>query len=195
MEKETDPTKTLGQAIDELIRALGPLDEPSRLTAIKAACEHLKIPLVESRQDQHRAPPVPLHEPGSIPAAPPRVTDIKSLREEKQPSSAHEMAALVAFYLSELAPEGERKSDVRTEDMVKYFKQSGFRLPKQPRMLLVNAKNAGYFDPGASGGYKLNPVGYNLVAHSLPRASSSSGGASRRRKRGRTTVVRARKSK
>ena len=35
------------------------------------------------------------------------------------------MAAIVAFYLSELAPEAERKAEVQTEDMVKYFKQAG----------------------------------------------------------------------
>jgi hypothetical protein len=30
-------------------------------------------------------------------------------------------------------------------------------------MILVNAKNAGYLDSTGAGGYRLNPVGYNLA--------------------------------
>jgi hypothetical protein len=60
------------------------------------------------------------------------------------------------------------------DDMIKYFKQAGFTLPKKPQFLLVNAKNAGYFDSAGTGKYRLNPVGYNLVAHNLPRSQSES---------------------
>jgi len=35
-------------------------------------------------------------------------------------------------------------------------------------MTLVHAKNAGYLDSSGPGSYKLNPVGYNLVAHAMP---------------------------
>ena len=105
----------------------------------------------------------------------------------KRPSSANGMAAIVAFYLSELVPEGERKLEVQAEDMKKYFKQAVFPLPKQPRMLLPNAKNSGYFDT-SGGGYKLNPVGYNLVAHNLPRTTGT--GTPLIRKRSRALVQR-----
>jgi hypothetical protein len=96
-------------------------------------------------------------------------TDIRTLKQEKQPSSANEMAALVAFYLSEVAPGDERKTEVAEGDVIRYFKQAGFALPKFPRALLPNAKNAGYFDFVGKGRYRLNAVGYNLVAHNLPR--------------------------
>jgi len=78
------------------------------------------------------------------------------------------MAALVAYYLSELAPPPNRKGEITAEDIKKYFKQASFRLPGSSRMTLVNAKNAGYLDSSAPGSYKLNPVGYNLVAHAMP---------------------------
>lgn len=41
-------------------------------------------------------------------AAKARQISIRDLKEEKQPERANQMAALVAYYLSELAPEGER---------------------------------------------------------------------------------------
>lgn len=109
-------------------------------------------------------------------------TDIRRLTELKQPKSASEMAALVAYYLAEAADPAARKEVVENTDMVKYFKQAKFRLPGNIAMILVNAKNAGYVDSTGAGQYRLNPVGYNLVVHSLPRPDSAiSAGKSRKR--------------
>lgn len=94
---------------------------------------------------------------------------IRDLKEDKQPESSNQMAALVAYYLSEMAPDGERKDAVNTADLERYFKQAGFRLPKSLPQTLSNATAAGYFDPVGNGLYKLNAVGYNLVVHGLPR--------------------------
>jgi len=95
---------------------------------------------------------------------------IRDLKEEKKPESANQMAALVAYYLSEIAPERERKISINASDLEKYFKQAGFKLPKAIPQALPNAAAAGYFDPTGSGLYQLNPVGYNLVVHGLPRS-------------------------
>ena len=119
------------------------------------------------------------HPPGT------QVHDIRALRDQKQPATASEMAALVAYYLSELAPEHEKKEAITNDDVQKYFKQALFQLPRRLQQTLPNAKAAGYFDSLAGGQYKLNPVGYNLVVHNLPRAESTM--------RGKTGSVRARK--
>jgi hypothetical protein len=79
------------------------------------------------------------------------------------------MAALVAYYLSEVADQDERKESVNTSDLERYFKQAGFKLPKSLAKTLSNAAAAGYLDPVGNGYYKLNAVGYNLIAHGLPR--------------------------
>jgi len=42
------------------------------------------------------------------------------------------MAAVVAYYLSEVAPPDERRPEVATEDLEKYFKQAGHPLPGVP---------------------------------------------------------------
>lgn len=95
-------------------------------------------------------------------------TSLRSLQLEKKPRNTNEMAAVIAYYLSELAPMNERKEAINTVDLQKYFKQAGFPLPKSPRSALSNASAAGYFDSVAHGQYKLNPVGYNLVARNFP---------------------------
>ncbi len=181
MEKPEAP-RTLGQAIDAIVEALKSLDEASQVTAIRAACDHLKIRSPENvgaRQTPSAGTPA-RPEAGVIPAGP---TDIRTLKREKQPSSANEMAALVAFYLSELASGNERKTEVVQEDMIRYFKQAGFPLPNVPKVLLGNAKGAGYFDFLGNGRYRLNAVGYNLVAHNLPRSESKGLAASVKRPR------------
>lgn len=98
-----------------------------------------------------------------------RPADIRSLREQKNPHSAIEMTALVAYYLENLAPPGERKTEFSRTDLVRYFKHAAFPLPKSPDMTLVHTRNAGYIDAAGRGLYRLNPVGHNLVAHALPR--------------------------
>lgn len=157
---------SLGQAIDQIIKALEGLDEKSRPTAISAACAHLGLenPVAEKSILESFFTPGPA-------ATQPR--DIRSLKAEKDPESAIEMACVVAFYLLHNAPPSERKESVTIGDMNKYFIQANYPLPKQIKDLLVHAKKSGYFDSLGQGEYRLNAVGHNLVAHSLPRKKKS----------------------
>ena len=120
----------------------------------------------------------PSHTSGT--ATPLRQISIKDLRDEKKPESSNQMAALVAFYLQEIADESERKPSITAADIEKYFKQARFNLPKKIAMALPNAAAAGYLDSVGSGAYKLNPVGYNLVAHGLPRDPAKIGAPRKR---------------
>jgi hypothetical protein len=107
--------------------------------------------------------------------------DVRELRNQKHPRTANEMAVVAAYYLSRLAPPGIRKDFITSADVTKYFEQAGFLQPGDPLMTLVNAKNAGYFDSLGSGKYRLNPVGFNLVTHGLPRKGEGGGEAPRLR--------------
>jgi len=120
---------------------------------------------------------------GGEPAAENRRISIRDLKDEKQPDSSNQMAALVAFYLSELAPPDERKDAVSAADLEKYYKQARFHLPNALHKTLPNAARAGYFDQIGPGRFRLNPVGYNLVVHNLPRSEGSSKGTSQKRKK------------
>lgn len=170
---------TLGQAIDKIIEALDPLDPDARRTAVEAACSHLGISL-STPQSPPLPPPAP---PGNgvgvvqalagAAASTAAVKDIRALKEEKQPTSATQMACIVAYYLQELAPLHERKDTIKTADLETYFKQAGYKLPRKMDQVLVDAKSAGYFESVARGEYRLNTVGYNLVVHNLPKHKAS----------------------
>ncbi len=94
--------------------------------------------------------------------------DIRTFKELKSPSSARQMACVVAYYLAEIAASDEHKEVVTVADIEKYFKQGRFALPSKVEQLLIDCRGAGYFDTPARGEYKLTRVGHNLVAHQLP---------------------------
>ena len=109
-----------------------------------------------------------------------QMLDIRSLKEEKSARTAVEMAVLVAYYLQDEAPESERKDSIGAADLRKYFKQAKHPLPSSLGNTLTSAKNAGYLEPVSHGQYRLNAVGYNLIAHSMPAAKASKKPARRR---------------
>jgi hypothetical protein len=170
--------QTLGGAIDQIVKALESLDEGVRATALTAACLHLKIalpgatPVHAVQQPPARTAGEQVGSSANVPASARGHTDIRALKEEKKPKTAKEMACIVAYYFQELAPEAERKNTVVATDIEKYFKQAQFKLPQRIAQLLPDTKAAGYMDSVGRGEYRLNPVGYNLVAHTLPTKST-----------------------
>ena len=172
----TEKQVTLGQAIDQIIEALRPLKPEERLTAVEAACSHLDVK-IESGRPVLPTPSASLSQqppssqstsPGPI-VSPRLKVDIRSLKDQKQPKSARQMACVIAYYLRELAPESERRETVNSKELEKYFKQARFKLPKNIGQILPDARSGGYFETASGKGeYALNAVGYNLVAHNLP---------------------------
>ena len=167
----TSGKKTLGSAIDEIVAALEALDDSARATAIRAACEHLGMlaPVQGSTASSAVSETIEGGQPVPATTTVHPITDIRTLKEQKQPTTAAEMACVIAYYLDSLAPPTERKKEISSNDLEKYFKQSGYRLPKRMPQLLVNARASGYFDSVGHGKYRLNPVGHNLVVHTLPK--------------------------
>ncbi|MGH9497533.1 MAG: hypothetical protein ACRD3L_00150 [Terriglobales bacterium] len=153
-------------AIFEIVAALKALTEDEVRSVLEYVLRRFGAMPLPTRSPSSQAPNVPSAPQNTIGSG--AVQDIRSLREEKSPKSANEMAALVAYYVSELAPPSERKPEINKTDVERYFKTAGFKLTAHAGQTLVNAKHAGYLDAGSdSGYYKLNPVGYNLIVHRL----------------------------
>ncbi|HRY36884.1 MAG TPA: hypothetical protein P5230_03350 [Candidatus Magasanikbacteria bacterium] len=164
-------------AMNEIIASLNNLDDGQRQRVMKYVLERFGATTNSLTNPSTFSPvsqPAPqFDELGSSQAT--RVIDIRAFKEEKSPRSAIQMAVLVAFYLQELAPSDERKATVDSGDIEKYFKQASYKLPSGKNGAadtLTNAKKAGYLEIADRGTYKLNPVGYNLIAHSLPNGDS-----------------------
>ena len=93
--------------------------------------------------------------------------DIRSFFAEKHPSSDVEAAAVAAYYNKYLAPESERRETIDSDGLQEAFRLAKRPLPSKTYYTLVNARNAGYLDSLNQGEFRLNPVGYNLVEHTL----------------------------
>jgi hypothetical protein len=172
------PKLTLGQAIDQVIAALDAFEEGDQQTVLRAVYAHLKIsgPAVETSAPV--TAPLLAAEEQPKPIRPIGASDdsfggidIKSFKELKNPTSARQMACVVAYYLAEIATGDEHKETVTTGDIEKYFKQGRYALPTKLEQLLIDCRAAGYFENQSRGEYKLTRVGHNLVAHQLPAKS------------------------
>jgi len=161
-------------AIEQLLSALEPLDRDARGRVIGYVFQRLGLaaPVSVGGGSPLHAPPSGVGEQAASVGGPtatgPHVLDVRTFATQKAPSSQLERTVVVAFYLAELAPPAERKAEITGADLTKYQKQAGLGAPTNTRGALFAARHAGYLDSAGRGKYKLNAVGYNLVAHSLP---------------------------
>jgi hypothetical protein len=95
-----------------------------------------------------------------------RVVDIKQFTDSKAPKSDQQFAAVVAYYYQFEAPEPQRKATINASVLSDAARLANRRRPS--RHALANAKRSGYLDAVGSGEYKVNTVGENLVAITLP---------------------------
>lgn len=174
MADEAEKKPSFGVALDLITSTLRGFDESAQRTMISTVCALLSlkvdavtaaIPSLASALavSPHATPVMPATSETKLAGL-----DIRTLKEQKKPSSAQQMAAVVAFYLQEVAPETERKETIKTEDLETYFKQARYELPKKLEQVLDKGKRAGYFESPARGTFRLTRVGYNLVAHKMP---------------------------
>ena len=178
-------------AIQSIVSALGTLDREARARVFEYIFRRFGVSgpvAVEAPTWAGGSVDAPVAPRGTSASSRTAPVDIRQLREEKQPRNAVEMAALVAYYLAELASPTEAKLTITTDDLERYFKQARFPLPSGPsRFTLTNAKNAGYLEQVDRGTFSLTPVGYNLVAHVLGSPLAEKQPTGRRRKAARST--------
>jgi hypothetical protein len=160
------------KAISTLLAVLKPLDPDARVHVLEFVLKRLGISLTAgSAPLPDRLGPTEINSAPQTPAVPVLGgnVDIRSFATEKSPKTVNEKVAVIGFYLAHLTQPSERRDYLISDDIKTYFIQAGFQLPTGPaNMTLANAKNAGYLNALDRGQYKLNPVGYNLVAHKLP---------------------------
>lgn len=176
------------EAIGKLMELLRPMNDATRVNVLQFVFKALNI-VMPGETPPTPYPPTPTlttsqtnvprhHAP--LPSG--AHIDLRSLTEQKQPKSANQMVAVMAYYLANHAPTDQRRDYITSDDIKKYFPQANFELPTGSHgQILVNAKNAGYLESFAPGQYRLNPVGHNLVTHKLPRGEG--GGTTNPRQR------------
>ncbi|MFZ5875167.1 MAG: hypothetical protein ACOYXU_02045 [Nitrospirota bacterium] len=128
-----------------------------------------------------------------VPAA--RAPDIKTFVESKRPKSDMQFATVVAYYYCFEADAGRRSETLTADQLLEAARLSGWNRPPRPSMTLNNAKNQGYLDSAGKGAFRINSVGENLVAMTLPGENGkppARGAAPRRRAKNKAAKPRGR---
>jgi hypothetical protein len=117
-------------AIKAVLSALAPLSEKARVSVLEYVTKRLDLSAGLGSQIPNLQPGLPLQELPPIQTTPAHIKDLKS---QKKPRSANEMAAIVAYFLSNLAPTDKRKATINKKDIETFFKIAEFPLPEQER--------------------------------------------------------------
>lgn len=177
------PTKDIAQAFDaakKVTETLDQLPEEQRSLVIRWVSEgYGLVSPPEANVPAHTAPLTsPTSPDATVQSNPIGGRDIKSFLEAKKPTSDNQLAAAVAYYYRFEAPEEHRKETINADDLQEACRLSGRERLGDPGKTLRNAKDQGYIDLSERGQFRINTVGENLVAVTLP-----SDGASFSRKR------------
>ncbi len=97
-----------------------------------------------------------------------RPADIKSFVDSKSPKSDVQFAAVVAYFYRFEASAESRKDFIDAQVLQQAARLAGRRRLPSPLATLNNAKNLGYLDSPDRGQFRINSVGENLVAMTLP---------------------------
>src|SRR5262249_48899145 len=124
-------------------------------------------PKVEHGHAQHHGPHAPSAEHAAVDPSQ-RSKDIRSFGQEKQPKNDIQFVAAAAYYFRFMAANADQKDAITSKDLQTAARLAQRPVFKTPSVTLNNAVQQGYMDRAARGEYRLNAVGENLVAMTLP---------------------------
>ncbi|MBX3352528.1 MAG: hypothetical protein KF684_06300 [Phycisphaeraceae bacterium] len=185
--KATAEAKTPLNAAQTIVEELKGMNAEDQSLALQFAIQTLRLALPTVQAPVAQGPAYSAiphsHAASGVPAT---WSDIKSFTSAKAPKSDQQFTAVVAYYYQYEAPERDRKDFIDPETMKEAARMAGRPQVKRWAMTLSNAKNAGYLDSAGHGKFKLNSVGENLVAITLPESGAGgrkSGGAAKKKPR------------
>jgi hypothetical protein len=171
----SDPNSNEFDAAKIIVETLNKLDKAQQERALRFASESLGLQSASPKQSSSVIAPAPHIGSGSSPQPQPqgRATDIKQFTTSKAPKSDQQFATVVAYYYRFEAPAEQRRETINAEVL---SDAARLVVRKRPtRFALTNAKNQGYLDSAGAGEYRINTVGENLVAITLPGTGGEKG--------------------
>lgn len=156
---------------------------------LRWVCESLGIDL-PTRYIEKPAPPPPIEDqrPDIPSATGKQPTDIKSFIASKKPRSDTQFAAAVAYYYRFVAKTEERLDTINAEALQNASRQARGGALHNPKATLNNAVTSGFLDRAERGAFRINTVGENLVAMTLPGDAKERATRQRRRSRKRAST-------
>ena len=179
-------TKTPLDAAQKIVAELHGMTKEHQALALKFAMETLGVHVPTAPTP---ITPAPVHSPqAATHSASGQGSDIKTFTAAKAPKSDQQFSAVIAYYYQFEAPAHQKKDSIDAATMRDAARMAGRKQVKNWSLTLDNARRSGYLDKAERGAFKLNAVGENLVAITLPgNAASGNSGASKKRKKKKST--------
>jgi hypothetical protein len=170
-------------AAKAIVKTLQSMDKTQQQQALRFASESLGLGLGATPSAPATTPPLTTANstPSSVTSA--QSADIKQFTMAKKPKSDQQFAAVVAYYYRFEAPASDRKDVIGSDDLTQAARLAGRERPTRPTLTLNNAKNSGYLDSAERGKFRINAVGENLVAVTLPGSGGGDAGSDGNRRR------------
>lgn len=161
------------EATKILVETLAPFESSDQQRIIRWACEKLGINAPNALVSAYAIPAVQqadqLLQAPVVSSSPSGQVDIKSFVNSKNPTSDMQFAAVIAYYFAFEAPDAQRKSHIGSADLQDSCRLLGRERLKDPGQTLRNTCFNGLLDKAEEKGtFKINTVGENLVAVTLP---------------------------
>jgi len=167
-------------AVKQIVVALTPFSPEEQERILRWSREKIGLALAPTTLAPAVAvAPTPPSATGTLPV---RGMDIKSFVAQKQPNSDNQFAAVTAYYYAFEAADHERKQAINAEDLLEACRKAGRARPGNAGQTLRNAAFAGLLDKADRGAYKINSVGENLVAMTLPGGNTATATKKARKK-------------
>lgn len=161
-------------AAKAVVEQLKGMPKEQQQTVLRWVSEHLGLSILVASIDLPANEPSPAIGSTAHTQSKQRSADIKTFIESKRPKNDVQFAAVAAYYHHFEAPAEHRKDSIDAKVLLESARHVGRRRPPNPAMTLNNAKTLGYLDSAGRGQFRLNSVGENLVAMTLPGAESAS---------------------
>ena len=154
------------EAVRGIVKILEEFEDNEKSRIIRWALEKVGL---EAPASSRHGDPAATAAGGAKP--PGSFNDIKSFYTAKNPTSDNQFAAVVAYFYAFEANPNESKNSITSADLTDACRKVNRARLGDPVKTLANAHGMGYFDKVGKGEYKLNTVGENLVAMTLPAGS------------------------
>src|SRR5947209_5717726 len=153
----------IANQVSELLKDL-PKDRQQRI--LRWVAESLGVPSGAIASSAVTVPDTGRY--ASAPQTTGRAIDIRSFVTAKNPRSDMQFAAVVAYYYRFEASPDKQLESISAEVLQDAARLVNRHRLSRPRQTLINARAQGYLDQVDRGQYRINSVGENLVAMTLP---------------------------
>lgn len=163
------------EAVRTLVNALQGFEASDQERIIRWAREKLGLSVYDQTPARERTPGEDkgvserLDEQGQ----PSNYIDLKTFVTQKNPTNDNHFAATVAYYYLFIATDAQKKDSITADDLQEACRLVGRERFHYPGQTLRNTLNSGLLDKADRGAFKINSVGENLVAMTLPAAAST----------------------